>query len=155
MHLYQEFLFCKSRHHDSALAKTKTTPVHLHWCGANSPGPWPTQAASHGQGYFAFDQSPVLLDCFGGVSYTDSGLILLWLRYSPIFCFGPEFIMDTTCGISCINYFQVSFDSDNTCGIPCINYFQVSFDSSKIARMVCTAGPLAYVTTQLSHKYIQ
>jgi len=25
----------------------QTTPAHLHWCGANPPGPWPTQVTGH------------------------------------------------------------------------------------------------------------
>ena len=27
---------------------TQTVPAHLHRCGANPPGPWPSQAAIHG-----------------------------------------------------------------------------------------------------------
>jgi len=33
----------KSRQHG-----TQTTPAHLHWCGANPPGSWPTHVASSG-----------------------------------------------------------------------------------------------------------
>ena len=37
---------------------SQTTPADLHWCGADSPSPWPAQAAGHGgdtlkQGYIS------------------------------------------------------------------------------------------------------
>jgi len=40
-------------------SRFETTTVHLHWCRADPPNPWPVQAASHGgdppeRGYITF-----------------------------------------------------------------------------------------------------